>query len=157
MAVGRDKFTGRCSRPRRRQKTWHLGPLPASVCGTRRLWLRGRDNVHGRYLLHVAGHDLKFLMRRLIGAATPNEPWHGDIRPFSHSYARRSIPGHPPRLAERSDRFRRHISAPRASADNEALFQRAVNANFSCLYTAMTPINGPLSSSAWTRDGLTTA
>ncbi len=37
----------------------------------------------------------------------------------------RCRPGHPPRLAERSARFRRHISAPRVSTDKEALFQRA--------------------------------
>jgi hypothetical protein len=35
--------------------------------GMRRTWLRGRDNVHKRYLLHVAGHNLSLLMRQLIG------------------------------------------------------------------------------------------
>jgi hypothetical protein len=39
--------------------------------GTRRTWLRGRENVHKRYLLHVAGHNLSLLMRQLIGAGTP--------------------------------------------------------------------------------------
>ncbi len=39
--------------------------------GMRRTWLRGRDNVHKRYLLHVAGHNLGLLMRQLIGAGTP--------------------------------------------------------------------------------------
>ena len=39
----------------------------------RRTWLRGRDNVHKRYLIHLAGHNLGILMRRLIGAATPRE------------------------------------------------------------------------------------
>ncbi len=39
----------------------------------RRTWLRGRDNVHKRYLLHVAGHNLSLLMRQLIGAGTPRE------------------------------------------------------------------------------------
>ena len=37
----------------------------------RRTWLRGRENVHKRYLLHVAGHNLSLLMRQLIGAGTP--------------------------------------------------------------------------------------
>ena len=35
--------------------------------------LRGRENVHKRYLLHVAGHNLSLLMRKLIGAGTPRE------------------------------------------------------------------------------------
>ena len=41
--------------------------------GMRRTWLRGRENVHKRYLLHVAGHNLPLLMRELIGAGTPRE------------------------------------------------------------------------------------
>jgi Transposase DDE domain len=41
--------------------------------GMRRTWLRGRENVHKRYLIHVAGHNLGRLMRRLIGAGTPKE------------------------------------------------------------------------------------
>src|SRR3954466_1568484 len=39
--------------------------------GMRRTWLRGRENVHKRYLVHVAGHNLGSLMRLLIGAGTP--------------------------------------------------------------------------------------
>ena len=41
--------------------------------GMRRTWLRGRENVHKRYLLHVAGHNLSLVMRQLIGAGTPRE------------------------------------------------------------------------------------
>ena len=41
--------------------------------GMRRAWLRSRENVHKRYLLHVAGHNLGLLMRLLIGAGTPKE------------------------------------------------------------------------------------
>ena len=41
--------------------------------GMRRTWLRGRENVHKRYLIHVAGHNLGILMRLLIGAETPKE------------------------------------------------------------------------------------
>jgi transposase len=41
--------------------------------GMRRTWLRGRENVHKRYLIHVAGHNLGLLMRHLIGAGTPKE------------------------------------------------------------------------------------
>ncbi len=40
--------------------------------GMRRTWLRGRENVHKRYLPHVAGY-ISLLMRRLIGAGTPKE------------------------------------------------------------------------------------
>ena len=41
--------------------------------GMRRTWLRGRENVHKRYLLHVAGGNLSLLSRQLIGAGTPKE------------------------------------------------------------------------------------
>jgi transposase/osmotically-inducible protein OsmY len=41
--------------------------------GMRRTWLRGRENIHKRYLIHVAGHNLGLLMRLLIGAGTPKE------------------------------------------------------------------------------------
>jgi transposase len=41
--------------------------------GMRRTWLRGRENVHKRYLVHVAGYNLGILMRLLIGAGTPRE------------------------------------------------------------------------------------
>src|SRR5829696_7726333 len=41
--------------------------------GMRRTWLRGRENVHKRDLIHVAGHNLGLLMRLLIGAGTPKE------------------------------------------------------------------------------------
>lgn len=41
--------------------------------GMRRTWLRGRENVHKRYLVHVAGYNLGVLMRALFGARTPRE------------------------------------------------------------------------------------
>jgi transposase len=41
--------------------------------GMRRTWLRGRENVRKRSLIHVAGHNLGLLMRLLIGAGTPKE------------------------------------------------------------------------------------
>jgi hypothetical protein len=50
--------------------------------GVRRTWLRGRQNVHKRYLIHVAGYNLGILMRALFlgilmralfGAGTPKE------------------------------------------------------------------------------------
>lgn len=39
----------------------------------RRTWLRGRENVHKRYLIHVAGFNLGVLMRALFGFGTPKE------------------------------------------------------------------------------------
>jgi transposase len=41
--------------------------------GMRRVWLRGRENVHKRYLIHVAGYNLGILMRALFGCGTPKE------------------------------------------------------------------------------------
>jgi hypothetical protein len=41
--------------------------------GMRRAWLRGRENVHKRYLIHVAGFNLGLLMRAIHGAGTPKE------------------------------------------------------------------------------------
>jgi len=39
--------------------------------GMRRAWLRGRENVHKRYLIHVARYNLGLIMRLLTGAGTP--------------------------------------------------------------------------------------
>jgi transposase len=41
--------------------------------GMRRAWLRERDNLKKRYLVHVAGYDLGLVMRLLVGAGTPRE------------------------------------------------------------------------------------
>jgi hypothetical protein len=41
--------------------------------GMRRVRLRGRENVHKRYLIHVAGFNLGVLMRALFGQGTPRE------------------------------------------------------------------------------------
>ena len=41
--------------------------------GMRRAWLRGRENVHKRYLIHVAGFNLGVLMRAMLGCGTPRE------------------------------------------------------------------------------------
>jgi transposase len=39
--------------------------------GMRRAWLRGRENLHKRYLIHVAGYNLGLIMRLLTGSGTP--------------------------------------------------------------------------------------
>ena len=41
--------------------------------GMRRAWRRGRDNLHKRYLVHLAGYNLGLVMRLLVGAGTPRE------------------------------------------------------------------------------------
>jgi transposase len=41
--------------------------------GMRRAWLRGRENLRKRYLVHVAGYNLGLIMRFLVGAGTPRE------------------------------------------------------------------------------------
>jgi transposase len=41
--------------------------------GMRRAWLRGRENLHKRYLIHVAGFNLGVLMRAIYGQGTPRE------------------------------------------------------------------------------------
>jgi transposase len=41
--------------------------------GMRRAWLRGRENLKERYLVHVAGYNLGLVMRLLVGAGTPRE------------------------------------------------------------------------------------
>jgi transposase len=47
--------------------------------GMRRVWLRGRENVHKRYLIHVAGYNLGLIMRLLTGTGTPR----GSLAPVS--------------------------------------------------------------------------
>jgi hypothetical protein len=44
--------------------------------GMRRTWLRGRDNVQKRYLIHIAGYNLGLIMRLLTGSGTPRR-WAG--------------------------------------------------------------------------------
>lgn len=36
----------------------------------RRVWRRGRENVHKRHLIHVAAYNLGLIMRLLTGAGT---------------------------------------------------------------------------------------
>jgi hypothetical protein len=41
--------------------------------GLRRAWLRDRENLQKRYMIHVAGYNLGLVMRLLTGAGTPRE------------------------------------------------------------------------------------
>jgi hypothetical protein len=76
--------------------------------GMRRAWLRGRENLHKRYLIHVAGYNLGLIMRLLTGAGTPREFQGKDLClpcRLRHASWR---PVHPPdRRGRRSDRSRR--------------------------------------------------
>ena len=51
--------------------------------GMRRAWLRGRENIHKRYLIHVAGFNLGVLMRALHGQGTPREAAEAAYASFS--------------------------------------------------------------------------
>ena len=76
--------------------------------GMRRTWLRGRENVHKRYLVHVAGHNLGILMRALYGQGTPREGCGGRIRPHFRSPIRRGAGFRPDRHRQRGTRRNRH-------------------------------------------------
>lgn len=39
----------------------------------RREWMRGRDNINKRHLIHIAGYNLGLIMHLLTGAGTPRE------------------------------------------------------------------------------------
>jgi hypothetical protein len=45
--------------------------------GMRRAWLRGRENLRKRYLVHVAGYNLGLMMRLLAGPAPRRSSWPG--------------------------------------------------------------------------------
>ena len=103
--------------------------------GMRRTWLRGRGNVHKRYLLHVAGHNLSLLMRQLIGAGTPREAvagGYGGI--FVLLTPHRGHAGGTGGLAKRPDGFRRRIPHLGVRAGKRPLNQRAAIDDFSPAY-----------------------
>ncbi len=55
--------------------------------GMRRVWLRGRENIQKRYLLHVAGFNLSLMMRIKTGHGTPRgwaSAWLALIWPNQH-------------------------------------------------------------------------
>src|ERR671917_2042095 len=64
--------------PRRRSgsgPSWSsaASPLTLDRGGVRRAWLRGRENLRKRHLVHVAGYNLGLIMRLPVGAGTPRE------------------------------------------------------------------------------------
>ncbi|WP_143814795.1 hypothetical protein [Magnetofaba australis] len=48
-----------------------LGPLKGILTNRGRVYLRGRENVHKRYLIHVAEFNLALLMRSKYDVGTP--------------------------------------------------------------------------------------
>jgi len=54
--------------------------------GMRRTWLKGREKVAKRYLIHVAGFNLGLIMRKLTGFGTPRG-WAGALRAFLERYS----------------------------------------------------------------------
>lgn len=49
--------------------------------GMRRVWLKGREKIAKRYLIHVAGFNLGLIMRKLTGYGTPRG-WADALREF---------------------------------------------------------------------------
>src|SRR4051795_2006424 len=81
--------------------------------GMRRAWLRGRDNLKKRYLVHVAGYNLGLVMRLLVGAGTRKGVPDRRIRASARSCnSRRYCPRHPYRRhRDRSCNARRRLRA----------------------------------------------
>ena len=101
--------------------------------GMRRTWLRGRENVHKRYLLHVAGHNLSLLMRQRIGAGTPREAVAGGYgcipRAYCARWSRSGRSDRPHRLGGWRNRLRRSMFRRGVKPGQWRLFQRAVKPN----------------------------
>jgi transposase len=55
--------------------------------GMRQVWLRGRENIHKRYLIHVARYNLGLIMRLLTGAGTPVRSASSFLCSFSQSWS----------------------------------------------------------------------
>ena len=120
--------------------------------GMRRTWLRGRENVHKRYLLHIAGHNLSLLMRQLIGAGTPREARGGRIwRYFRSAHAHRGHVGGTGGLAKRPDGFRRRIPHLEVRAGKSHLINGLLGprlANSALINSTHTPTSNSLARGA---------
>ncbi len=96
--------------------------------GMRRTWLRGRENVHNRYLLHVAGHNLSLLRVRQLDRR--RHPARGRDRADMAVFSCCSRPPGPcwshwgSRKAARSG-FRRRIRSSGSETRKKPLNQRA--------------------------------
>ncbi|MFC6438485.1 transposase [Novosphingobium resinovorum] len=97
--------------------------------GMRRAWLRGRENLHKRYLIHVAGFNLGILMRALFGCGTPR----GGRQRFTGVFARCSDrkradlrPRRPSRSRNRCPAYHHVCGAGLSAVPKNRLRQRAV-------------------------------
>ena len=72
--------------------------------GMRRSWLRGRENLHKRYLVHVAGYNLGLIMRLLVGSGTPRQELGPHLGAPAGPHRRRHPHRHPQRHHRRRSR-----------------------------------------------------
>ena len=85
----------------------------------RRTWLRGRETVAKRYLVHIAAYNLGLVMRALLGAGTPRAAADLQLLWLTPTIASSccSVPRPPARPRSRSSRSRPTIG----------IYQRAAN------------------------------
>jgi transposase len=72
--ANRRRVAGRRSKRLQRRRSEYVERTFAHLCETgraRRTWLRGRDRIRKRYLMHAAAHNLGRVMRKLFKVGTP--------------------------------------------------------------------------------------
>ena len=72
--ANRRRVAGRRSKRLQRRRSEYVERTFAHMCetgGARRTWLRGRDRIRKRYLMHSAAHNLGRVMRKLFKVGTP--------------------------------------------------------------------------------------
>lgn len=72
--ANRRRVAGRRSKRLQRRRSEYVERTFAHMCETgraRRTWLRGRDRIRKRYLMHAAAHNLGRVMRKLFKMGTP--------------------------------------------------------------------------------------
>jgi hypothetical protein len=72
--------------------------------GMRRAWLRGRESLRKRYLVHVAGYNLGLIMRLLVRAGTPREFLATSLTGHPHRPLGEGPAGHRPRAQDQGRR-----------------------------------------------------
>src|SRR5205823_4762293 len=72
--ANRRRVAGRRSKRLQRRRSEYVERTFAHMCETgkaRRTWLRGRDRIRKRYLMHAVAHNLGQVMRKLFKVGTP--------------------------------------------------------------------------------------
>jgi transposase len=82
--------------------------------GMRRAWLKGKENLHKRYLIHVGGFNLSLIMRTLTGHGTPRQ-WAGAFLRFLERCLATYTVCTRPRNVTRAVYGFRHVLATRAA------------------------------------------